>query len=130
MEIDEICYLYHRHTNNTIPEGDAMKIIKYYFKHLTIEEDKYVLYITAAAHNKRGDIDTILDQYKGTIVNSVAMINIDDIYVYYTDCYKNSDTYIVNKRYFNKYVKYYHSRFIIYDTFLSTRWLFNGGDLI
>ena len=95
-------------------------------------EDKYVLNVNCVLWNKNNDINQSFDYIRNQINNQInnentmALISFDDAYNhYYKYCNMNSLKSIVSKRYFEKYLYYKLSNYIVYDKFIETSWIQN-----
>jgi hypothetical protein len=130
LEIDEISSLFKQWTKykNTLSEENIIKILKHFF--LTeIIEDKYVLNITSSVWNKINDIENSILFIKEQInsEHKLSLICFDDLYNYYkVFCTNNSFKFIVSKRYFEKYLYYKFSDYIVYEKFIKTEWAINS----
>ena len=57
----------------------------------------------------------------------LELISFDEVYnYYYKYCKLNSCKLIVSKRYFEKYLYYKVSDYIVYDKFIETNWILNS----
>jgi len=129
IEIDEISYLFKQwsKTKNILSEENIIKILKHFF--LTeIIEDKYVLNITSTLWNKTYDIEQSIPFIKQQIMNihKLSLICFDDLYNYYKIyCNNHSFRFIVSKRFFEKYLYFKFSEYIVYDKFIKIEWIHN-----
>jgi len=129
IEIDEISYLFKQwsKTKNILSEENIIKILKHFF--LTeIIEDKYVLNITSTLWNKTYDIEQSISFIKQQIMNvhKLSLICFDDLYNYYKIyCNNHSFRFIVSKRFFEKYLYFKFSEYIVYDKFIKIEWIHN-----
>ena len=130
IEVDELCALFKYWSkqnknnesilsNGTISDENVLKILKHFFPNIEIVEDKYVLNITCNLWNKIDDIKKsirfIYDE------NKLPLISFDAAYNYYcVFCNTNSYKFIVSKRYFEKYFKFYCASHIVYEKFIET----------
>jgi hypothetical protein len=134
FEIDELCSLFkywskqnieQLMTNGHITEENILKILKHFFPVAEIIEDKFVLNINCSMWNKMSDINASFEYIKEQINSDhkLALISFDDAYnYYYKFCNLNSFTFIVSKRYFEKYLYFKLSDHIVYEKFIETEW--------
>jgi hypothetical protein len=138
IEIDEICSLFKSWTkinidnissNGNISDENVLKILKHFFPNIEIIEDKYVLNVTCALWDKNSEIEQSFNYIKTQIKNNVdskALISFDDVYNhYYKYCNMNSHKSVVSKRYFEKYLYFKLSEYIVYERFIETSWVNN-----
>jgi hypothetical protein len=144
LEIDEICSLFKSWTkvrtltkqnndvvssNGNISEENVVKILKHFFPNIEIVEDKYVLNVCCILWDKNGEIEQSFDYIKTQIKNNhemLSLISFDDAYNhYYKYCNVNSHKLVVSKRYFEKYLYFKLSDYIIYEKFIETSWVNN-----
>jgi hypothetical protein len=137
LEIDELCSLFRFWTkhnselimsNGNIGEENILKILKHFFPTVEIVEDKFVLNVTCSLWDKINDINVSFEFIKKQIKSehSLALISFDDVYnYYYKFCNSNSYKFIVSKRYFEKYLYYKLSDFIVYEKFIEIEWIKN-----
>jgi hypothetical protein len=72
-----------------------------------------------------GSFHFIKDKIQNNSNNS-ALISLDDMYDHYKHCcLHNSICLIVSKRYFENYIYYKLSDFIIYDKFIKNDWIYS-----
>ena len=106
-----------------------MKILKHFFPNIEIIEDKYVLNITCLLWDKNSEIEQSFNYIKTQIKNNSqaqSLISFDDAYNhYYKYCNMNSHKSIVSKRYFEKYLYFKLSEYIVYERFIETSWVQN-----
>jgi len=124
LEIDEISSLFKQWSKgkNVISEENIIKILKHFFT-CEIVEDKYVLNVISNVWNKSNDINNSIEYIKEYIKENhkLSLISFDDLYNYYQKyCANNSLKFIVSKRYFEKYLYYKFSEYIVYDKFIKT----------
>jgi len=140
LEIDELCMLFKIWTqktstileeklisNGNINEENVLKILKHFFPSIEIVENKYVLNVKCIIWDKNKDIETSFDYIKTQIKNThtLALISFDDAYnYYYKFCNCQSNKLIVNKRYFEKYLYSKISKYIVYEKFIETIWVY------
>jgi hypothetical protein len=134
IEIDEIYSLFknwtkqnysHLMTNGNITEENIVKIIKHFFPSIEIIEDKFVLNVICSMWNKMDDINNSFKYITEQIKNehTLALISFDDAYnYYYKFCNSNLLKFIVSKRYFEKYLYYKFSDYIVYEKFIKIDW--------
>ena len=126
LEIEEISSLFKlwNKNKNTLSEENIIKILKHFFSSEIIE-DKFILNVTSSIWNKSNDIENsilyIKEQIK--INHKLSLISFDDIYSFYDKhCINNSIKFIVSKRYFEKYLYYKFSDYILYEKFIKVEW--------
>jgi hypothetical protein len=129
LEIDEISSLFKMwsKTKNALTEENIIKVLKHFYT-TEIIEDKYVLNITSTIWNKSFDIENSIPYIKEQIGDNhkLSLISFDDIYNYYQKyCAKNNVKFIVSKRYFEKYLYYKFSDYIVYEKFIKMEWVIN-----
>ena len=131
LEIDELASLFktwskstsNNLSNGTISEENILKILIHFYPHIEIIEDKYVLNVSSNMWNKLNDIDKSLVYIKQQITtdHNLALISFDDAYnYYYKFCNLNSLSFLVSKRYFEKYIYFKLSDHIVYEKFIKT----------
>jgi hypothetical protein len=137
LEIDEICSLFKSWTksksssNGNISEENVVKILKHFFPNIEIVEDKYVLNVTCTLWDKNNEIEQSFDYIKTQIKSNnteiQALISFDDAYNhYYKYCNMNSHkSAVVSKRYFEKYLYFKLSDYIVYEKFIEASWVNN-----
>lgn len=138
LEIDELCSLFKLWckqnseiimTNGNISEENVLKILKHFYPTIEIIEDKYVINITCSLWNKNNDIDLLFDYIKEQLKDCVnkTLISLDEAYNYYYKCYNaKTNKFVVNKRYFEKYLYYKIPQHIVYEKFIETEWILNN----
>ncbi len=134
FEIDELCSLFkcwskqnsdQLMSNGNITEENILKILKHFFPNVEIIEDKFVLNVNCSIWNKMNDINTSFEYIKEQIKkdSKLTLISFDDAYnYYYKFCNGNSFKFIVSKRYFEKYLYFKLSDYIVYEKFIETEW--------
>jgi len=134
LEVDELCMLFKKWckqnnellmTSGNISEENVIKILRHFFPNIQINDDKYVLNIVCCLWNKNDDINKSFEYIKTQIKchHHLALISFDDAYNhYYKYCNMNSQKYIVSKRYFEKYLYFKISDYIVYEKFIETSW--------
>jgi len=134
LEVDELCCLFKSWakqsieplmTNGNISEDNVIKILKHFFQKVEIVEDKYVLNVTCILWDKNKDIVESFEYIKEQIkAGSLTLISFDDAYNYYSKyCNTKSHKFVVNKRYFEKYICFNLSNHIVYEKFIETDWI-------
>lgn len=135
IEVDELCYLFKCWTkanpdkiitNGNINEDNILKILKHFFPTIEIIEDKFILNVKCSMWNKNSDINNSFVYIKEKIkhCNTISLISFDELYKYYCNyCNASSIQFIVSKRYFEKYLYYKLSEYIVYDKFIETGWV-------
>ena len=126
LEIDEINSLFKQWTKNksVLSEENIIKIVKHFFTS-EIVEDKFILNIISSGWNKSNDIENSINFIKEQIKenNKLSLVSFDDLYNYYHKyCSVNSLKFIVSKRYFEKYLYYKFSEYIVYEKFIKVEW--------
>lgn len=129
LEVEEVSSLFKlwSKNKNTLSEENIIKILKHFFSS-EIVEDKFILNITSSIWNKSNDIENSINFIKEQIKTNhkLALISFDDIYSFYHKyCNNNSIKFIVSKRYFEKYLYYKFSEYIVYDKFIKIEWVDN-----
>ena len=110
---------------NVLSEENIIKVLKHFFASEIIE-DKFILNITSSIWNKSNDIDNSINYIKEQIkVNhKLSLISFDDLYSFYHKyCTNNSIKFIVSKRYFEKYLYYKFSEYVVYEKFIKIEWI-------
>jgi uncharacterized protein Usg len=155
FEVEELYHLFKKVEKNiektdnkleliNISYQDIIQILKHYFPHVKIIDDKYILNIYSSLWDKKKEIDTFLESFRLNKKNyNVSVLSFFDLYKYYISYnnkslfdmnnLNNSNYYvnIVNKNYFIKYVKFVLSDYIEYDLIILDKWLnneFNDDD--
>jgi len=135
LEIDEICSIFkywskqtseQLMSNGNITEENVLKILKHFFSNVEIIEDKFILNVTCSLWNKIDDISNSFQFIKQQILyeHKLALISFDDVYnYYYKYCNNNSLKFIVSKRFFEKFLYFKLSKYIVYEKFIETEWL-------
>jgi hypothetical protein len=138
LEVDELCTLFKKWskqnsemlmTTGNISEENVIKILTHFFPFIEIIEDKYVLNVACCLWNKNLDIINSFDYIKNQIKteHKLTLISFDDVYnYYYKYCNINSHKSIVSKRYFEKYLYFKLSDYIIYEKFIESSWVFDS----
>ena len=135
LEMDELCGLFKKwnhdncsicSSNGHIAEHEILKMVKHYFPHISIIENKYILNIKCNMWNKVYEIETALQSLKiyykhlSASDNTTLLIPFDEIYDYYL---KNKQIkFAISKRYFEKYLCTMMAEFIEFDNFISSSW--------
>ena len=135
LEVDELCMLFKKWCkqnsellmiSGNISEENIIKILTHFFPSIEIIEDKYVLNIECCLWNKNEDINNSFDYIKNQIKieQKLTLISFDDAYnYYYKYCNINTHKSIVSKRYFEKYLYFKLSDYIIYEKFIEPSWV-------
>lgn len=135
-EVDELILLYKSINKNiSISDKDIINIVKYYFcdtySYIHITDNKHIYGVHCSLWNKPQDIKDFLNNYKAIIDTSQDIISFGDLYNSYKAYFKAKSSlevtsyYIVNKNYFEEFICYYLSEYILYDTFVSISWFTN-----
>jgi len=127
LEIDEISSLFKQWSKhkNGLSEENIIRVLKHFFS-TEIIDDKYVLNITSNIWDKLNDIQNSTEFIKQQIKENhkLSLISFDDLYNFYNKyCSMNSNKLIVSKRYFEKYLYYKFSEYIVYEKFIRTEWV-------
>ena len=137
LEVDELCSLFKSWakqnatkqgvttTNGNISEDNVIKILKHFFPSVEITEEKYVLNVACILWDKNKDIAESFEYIKEQIkAGLLTLISFDDAYNYYSKyCNTKSHKFVVNKRYFEKYICFNLSNHIVYEKFIETDWI-------
>ena len=137
LEIDELCSLYkvwYKQKNDmasslincNISEENVLKIIRHFFPNVEIIEDKYVLNLSCSLWDKIADINNSFEYIKEQIKNdyTLSLISFDDAYnYYYKYCVSNSYKFIISKRFFEKYLYFKLSNYIVHEKFIEINWI-------
>jgi hypothetical protein len=138
IEIDELCSLFKiwtkqtnepLMTNGNISEENVLKILNHFFTTIEIIEQKYILNISCSLWDKSKHIDNSFCYTKEELKKDykLELISFDNVYnYYYKYCKLQSGKLIVSKRYFEKYLYYKVSDYIVYDKFIETNWILNS----
>ena len=129
LEVEEISCLFKlwSKNKNTLSEENVIKILKHFYAS-EIFENKFVLNVISSIWNKSNDIDNSISYIKEQIKTNhkLSLISFDDLYSFYHKyCSNNSIKLIVSKRYFEKYLYYKLSEFIVYEKFVKMEWIDN-----
>ena len=138
LEIDELCMLFKMWThtnahheklisNGNINEESVLKILKHFFPSIEIIENKYVLNVSCHIWNKNAEIEKSFDYDKEQIKtnHTLALISFDDAYnYYYKYCNNESNKLVVSKRYFEKFLYSRIAKYIVYEKFIETNWVY------
>jgi hypothetical protein len=140
LELDELCMLFKcwvKQTeslsllsNGNISEETILKIMKHFYPNIHIVEDKYILNIECMLWNKIKDIMDSFIFIKNEIKKNyqLDLLSFDDAYNYYFKfCNNHSQKFIVNKRYFEKFLKIHIQDQIVYEKFIKINWIFQYG---
>ena len=142
FEIDELCSLFKKwisqpqrsdllSKSGNINERDVIKIIKHFYPSVEIEDNKYVLNISCTMWDKVSDVNEYLQMFhtqckenlkKGT---ELSLISFDEIYDFYCEKIKPTSCFVVNKRFFEKYLFFKLNGFIEYEKFISPLWYYS-----
>jgi hypothetical protein len=131
FEMDELCSLFkywskqnatQLMSNGNISEENIVKILKHFFPSVEIIEDKFILNVTCTLWNKTDDIKKSFKYIKEVFQKNLnlALISLDDAYnYYYKFCNENALTFIVSKRFFEKYLYFTFNEHIVYEKFIE-----------
>ena len=144
LEIDELCMLFKTWTQNNgnnannasseklvsngnINEESVLKILKHFFPSIEIIENKYVLNVSCNIWHKNAEIEKSFDYIKTQIKNNhtLDLISFDEAYnYYYKYCNNESSKLVVSKRYFEKFLYSKIAKYIVYEKFIETAWVY------
>lgn len=131
LEVDEIVSLFKfwskqpdikLMTNGNINEDTVIKILSHFYPNIKIIEDKYIPNIFCCLWDKDDEIYKSLEYVKTEIKgdNCITLISFDELYNYYSKyCNLNSQKYIVNKRYYEKFLRCNFASYINEDNFIQ-----------
>jgi hypothetical protein len=130
LEIDELASLFKLWakgnseilSSSSISEENILKILQHFFPFIEIFEEKYLLNISSKSWNKINDINQSLEYIKDQVNlnKNLTLLSIEDAYnYYYKFCKLNSFSFLVSKRYFEKYLYFKLSHHIVYDKFIQ-----------
>jgi hypothetical protein len=114
-------------SNGNINEESVLKILKHFFPSIEIVENKYVLNVSCHIWNKNAEIEKSFDYIKEQIKTNytLALISFDDAYnYYYKYCNNENNKLIVSKRYFEKFLYSKINKYIVYEKFIETNWVY------
>ena len=127
IEIEEISSLFKfwNKSKTSLSEENIVRILKHFFV-IDFVENKYVLHVSSSIWDKFSDIEQsityIKQQCKEHITSS--LISFDDLYNYYQKRCKNASLkFVVSKRYFQKYLYFKYSDYIVYERFITFEWV-------
>ena len=136
LELDELCMLFKCWvkqsdtlsllSNGNISEETILKIMKHFYPNIYIVEDKYILNIECKLWNKTKDIMDSFIFIKNEIKKNyqLDLLSFDDAYNYYFKfCNNHSQKFIVNKRYFEKFLMIHIHDQIVYEKFIKISWI-------
>lgn len=128
LEIDEIHSLFKAWSNNrsTLSEETIIKIVKHFFPTFDIVEDKYVLNVVSTMWDKVHDIRSSFPYIKSEIQagHSLSLISFDDVYTYYQKYGAlHAVRFVVSKRFFEKYLYYQCTDYVVYEKFIKIDWI-------
>jgi hypothetical protein len=136
-EIDEIVCLY-KQTNKTsinISDKEIIKMIWHYFyPGVEVIDNKYVTNIHCNLWSKHDDINEMLAYYKqqqDKKEQDVSLISFDELYQNYKsyiqakNAVENSFSPIVSKHFFEKFLSQYLAKYVKFDKFVSSDWIFS-----
>jgi hypothetical protein len=125
-EIDELLTLYKSEVKQyQFSDKELIQMIIHYFSpQVEIIENKYITNIQCKLWQKNADINKFLDEYKLTNANNDIIISVDDLYSGYKTYIKSeTNSLIVSKNYFERYIYQLLSDFIIYEKLIKPEWL-------
>lgn len=120
LEIDELYVLFKQlFPTNNMNEKDVLKIVKHFFQ-IEIIDDKYFVNIQCLLWNKSKNIDESIVKYKEQLTPDIyKIVSFDELYQYYTEYCAEKHFFIVNKKYFEKYIQYKMKEYIKFETFIN-----------
>jgi hypothetical protein len=127
LEIDEICNIFKSWAGKTvysINEDMILELIQHFYPDTIIEDDKYIQQYSCKLWDKKTEIITALEQFKGNNKTSGSSIpeSLYNIYEYYCKLYA-SKPFRVSKRYFEKIaLDYIDDEHIDSDNFILPSW--------
>lgn len=124
IEVDELVDLYKHWSKSKhhLTEDTILKILTYYFPEVDIIDEKYILNITSREWNKKLHLEGMFEDIEKQLKEDckTPLISFDTIYsTYQQQCKKKNIQFIVNKRYFEKYLCNYYKEFIQFEKFIS-----------
>lgn len=139
FEIEEVVSLFKKwcNINNigsiNLNDKQIIDLIQYFFPTIEIERDKNISGIRCGLWDKLQDIQTALDRMKETLRTTLSSngvsspglshhVSIYDTYTYYCKFFSSSNSLIVSKTYFEKYIFDNFDEYIIDGKFLSYEW--------
>jgi len=135
LEIEEIMTLFKRWTTsqnivlNHMNETQILDLITYYFPDTIIEDGKYIHNVISSNWNKKDEIKYALVQMRADFMvsadsASAFSFSFYDMYEYYCKKQRASNSLIVSKHYFEKYILENLGEYIINDAFISVEWIY------
>jgi hypothetical protein len=135
LEIEEIMTLFKRWTTsqnivlNHMNETQILDLITYYFPDTIIEDGKYIHNVISSNWNKKDEIKYALVQMRADFrvsADSASAFSFSfyDMYEYYCKKQRASNSLIVSKHYFEKYILENLGEYIINDAFISVEWIY------
>jgi hypothetical protein len=127
LEVEEVCSLFKlwSKTKSTLSEENVIKILRHFFAS-EIVEDKFILNVTSSIWNKSKDIENSLQYIKQQIKENhkLSLVSFDDLYtLYHNYCSSHSIKFVVSKRYFEKFLYFRLSEYIVYEKFIKIEWV-------
>ena len=127
-ELKELFNIWIKQNNNQncrLKEAQIYSILKHYHNDLIIENKKFIINIKSSMWDKIQEIKNSLDDFKIYILQEtdedvIKCQTIYKIYNYYIKSNKND--YLISKRYYEMYIKYYLSEYIEDDGFIKEIW--------
>ena len=116
LEIGELYILY---SSSNVKENDLPKLIQHFFPETTIADNKYIMNVKCKLWNKQQSIVTLIESLKQCPPTDI--ISMDDLYTEYTN--KINSHLAVSKQYFEKYIRFNLTEYIVYDSFIDFRHL-------
>jgi hypothetical protein len=116
LEIGELYILY---SSSNIKENDLPKLIQHFFPEENMVDNKYILNVKCKLWDKQKQIVILIDSFKQC--PPTYIISIDELYTNYTN--KNKSQLIVSKQYFEKYIRFNLTEYIVFDSFVDFRYL-------
>jgi hypothetical protein len=127
IEIEEVCSLFKlwSKTKSTISEENVVKILKHFFA-CEIVEDKFILNVASCIWNKSKDIIDSFHYMKVQFKEKhhLSLISFDDLYnIYHNYSSNHSMKLVVSKRYFEKFLYFNLSEYVVYEKFIKSEWV-------
>jgi len=116
--------MYKYFSEESFTKRDVAKVIHHYFPE-TEMNDRSVLRIRCKLWQKQQDIDNVLKWYQKNSIPKTDLISFHELYVYYLKyCKMEKYTFIVNKLYFEKYVRLRLHCIVLFDEFVTSKGFF------
>ena len=143
FEIEEISVVFKKWSiskdeiASQLTDGQIIDIISYYYPTIIIDQDKYLHQIRCAIWDKQMDIQIAINDMRQKLhtqylvsttmfqpsANNCAATSIYDMYIYYCKYYSLTQSNVVSKSYFDKYISEQYNAFIVDSNMLSSEWI-------